>query len=135
VALAIYARRDVWGLTGDWSRNLNDLHDQDDPGYVAARLVERGARLRDVAAAMNIPMALRSIKPGVAHLADRLLCQNPELLTFMPSTTPKQRIWLRLVTWAFKEIDPEFGTWVAQHVAKNTRAQPKHSRTGHHRRE
>src|SRR5262245_35786625 len=34
----------------------------------ASALVERGARLRDVAAVMGIPMALRRIKPGAAHL-------------------------------------------------------------------
>ena len=33
----------------------------------AVHLVDRGARLRDVAGVMNIPMALRHIKPGVAH--------------------------------------------------------------------
>src|SRR6476646_5399588 len=39
--------------------------------------------VRDVAAVMNIPMALRHIKPGVAHLASSVIC-TPGLLHFMP---------------------------------------------------
>ena len=46
----------------------------------AIKLVLAGARLRDVAGAMGIPMALRHIKPGVAHLAAEILCHHPELL-------------------------------------------------------
>ena len=45
----------------------------------AAHLVDRGARLRDIAAVMNIPMTLRHIKPSVAHLATEVLCQHPEI--------------------------------------------------------
>jgi PcfJ-like protein len=84
----------------------------------AARLVERGARLRDVADVMNIPMALRHIKPGAAHLAGDLLCRHPELLTYMPATTAKQHIWLKAVRWAFNTNDPEFAAWAAKHAAE-----------------
>jgi hypothetical protein len=82
----------------------------------AAHLVDRGARLRDVAAVMNIPMAPRRVKPGVAHLAPAF-CQHPELLNFMPDTTPGQRIWLRVVHWALVQ-NSDFGAWTARHVSE-----------------
>jgi hypothetical protein len=79
---------------------------------VARARVERGARLRDVAAAMNIPMALRCISPGAAHLVPPLFCQHPSLLRFMPTTLPRARDWLKLVHWAsHKGID--FAAWAA----------------------
>jgi hypothetical protein len=65
---------------------------------------------------MNIPMALRHIKPGVAHLATDVFCQHPEILDFLPATTHKQRIWLAVVNWAFKRVNPDFGRWVARRV-------------------
>jgi hypothetical protein len=82
----------------------------------AVHLVDRGARLRDVAGVMNIPMALRHIKPGVAHLANKVFCQHPDLLAFIPATTPRQHIWLPLVHWACTIGDADFGAWAARHV-------------------
>jgi hypothetical protein len=79
-------------------------------------LVDRGARLRDVAGVMNIPMALRHIKPGVAHFAHEVFCQHPDLLVFIPATTPRQHIWLPLVCWACTIGDADFGAWAARHV-------------------
>ena len=54
---------------------------------------------------MNIPMALRRIKPGVAHLATNVFLRHPELLNSLPATTPKQRIWLLAVNWAFNKVN------------------------------
>jgi hypothetical protein len=82
----------------------------------AVHLVDRGARLRDVAGVMNIPMALRHIKPGVAHFAREVFCQHPDLLAFIPATTPRQHIWLPLVCWACTIGDADFGAWAARHV-------------------
>ena len=82
----------------------------------AAHLIDCGARLRDVAAVMNIPMALRHIKPGVAHLATDVFCEHPEFLNFLPATTYKQRIWLLAVNWASNKVNPDFGRWAARHV-------------------
>jgi hypothetical protein len=84
----------------------------------AARLVECGARLRNVAAAMGVPMALRHIKPGVAHLASEVLCRHPELLRAMPDTMPDSRIWLRVVPWAHHRVGAEFAEWTARHASK-----------------
>jgi hypothetical protein len=81
----------------------------------AAELVERGARLREVAAVMGIPMALRRIKPGAAHWATDTLFQHPQLLDFMPETLPRSRIWLWAVYWAHK-LDAGFGEWAAREV-------------------
>ena len=82
----------------------------------AANLVERGARLRDVAAALDIPMALRCIKPGVAHLVSDAVCQHPDLLHYMPEALPRSRIWLRMVYWAHREVGADYAEWVARNV-------------------
>ena len=102
LALAIYS--DPWRLTLADRKKL------------AADLVERGARLRDVAAAMSIPMALRCIKPGAAHLFFGVFCQHPELLRAMPGTLPRSRIWLRLVDWAHDKAGADFAKWAARTV-------------------
>jgi PcfJ-like protein len=65
---------------------------------------------------MNIPMALRHIKPGVAHLVTNVFCQHPDFLNFLPATTPKQHIWLPVVNWAFHKVNADFARWAAKHV-------------------
>jgi hypothetical protein len=82
----------------------------------AIKLVVAGARLRDVAGVMGIPMALRRIRPGVAHLATEVLCRHPELLRAMPDTVPSSRIWLRVVPWAQNRVSAEFAEWAARQV-------------------
>jgi hypothetical protein len=61
----------------------------------ARDLVERGARLREVAAAIELPMQLRRIKPGAIHLANDsdecVLLKRPKLITHMPSSLPAMR--------------------------------------------
>ena len=39
-------------------------------------------------------MALRRVKPGVAHLVTPFLVQHPDLLQWMPNETPAARIWV-----------------------------------------
>jgi hypothetical protein len=90
LAVAIYSDHFQFSLTAD----SNNWHDRKS---TAAHLVDRGARLREVAAVMNIPMTLRHIKPGVAHLAADVFFQHPEFLNFLPDTTMRQRIWLPVV--------------------------------------
>jgi hypothetical protein len=67
-----------------WLRNI-DFRKWETGRSAAADLVERGARLRDVAAAMGVPMALRHIRPGVAHLATRFFVDT--LNCFAPCRT------------------------------------------------
>jgi hypothetical protein len=98
-----------------WSSQAAELANR---RSVAANLVDCGARLRDIAAVMNIPMALRHIKPGVAHLATNVFLRHPELLNSLPATTPKQRIWLLAVNWAFNKVSEDFGVWMARHVTE-----------------
>lgn len=81
----------------------------------AACLVDRGARLRDVAGAIGIPMALRCIKPGAVHLV-REFCERPELICSMPDTTQLQRLWLRTVDWVIKNTEDDFVAWVARRI-------------------
>ena len=82
----------------------------------AVDLVERGARLRDVAAVRHVPMALRRIKPGAAHLPSNVLRQRPELFHFMPAALPRSRSWLRLVNWAHRKGGTDFARWIARHL-------------------
>jgi hypothetical protein len=118
LAVAIYS--DHWRLrpTADfnnWDAQRIEIADRKS---TAAHLLDRGARLREVAAVMNIPMTLRYIKPGVAHLATDVFSQHPEFLNFLPDTTKRQRTWLLLVNWAFHKVDADFGVWTARHVSE-----------------
>jgi hypothetical protein len=111
LAMAIYSDH--------WRHNRDALRIEiADRKSTAAHLVDRGARLRDVAAAMNIPMALRHIKPGTAHLATDVFRQHPKILNFLPDTTWRQRIWLLSVNWVFRRVDADFGAWTARHVSE-----------------
>jgi PcfJ-like protein len=121
LAMAVYS--DHWHLspclsvaTFDWAAANRIFTDLADRKSAAAHLVDCGARLRDVAAVMNIPMALWHIKPGAAHLATDVFYQHPEFLNFLSAMTHKQRIWLLAVNWAFNKVNPEFGRWAARHV-------------------
>jgi hypothetical protein len=119
LATAIYS--DQWRLlppAADFNNQDARRTELADRKSIAAHLVDRGARLRDVAAVMNIPMTLRHIKPGAAHLATDLFCQHPEFLNFLPDTTMRQRIWLPVVNWACARVDTDFGAWTARHVPK-----------------
>ena len=115
LAIAIYSdhysllRRDI--DFGKWETERTDMAAR---RSAAADLVDRGARLRDVAGVMDVPMALRHIKPGVAHLTSRILCEQPDLLPFIPETVPSARIWLRDVP-AHNRVSAEFAEWAARH--------------------
>ena len=118
LAVAIYS--DHWRLhrTADfnnWDAQRIEIADRKS---TAAHLVDRGARLREVAAVMNIPMTLRYIKPGMARLVTDVFCRHPEFLNFLPDTTERQRIWLLVVNWALCKVDADFGVWTARHVPK-----------------
>lgn len=99
-----------------YGSNLYHPKDVSERKSNAAHLVDRGGRLRDVAAMLNVPMELRRIRPGVAHTMVRDLYEHPELLRLIPDTTARQRIWLRVVDWAIGRVDAEFGAWAARHV-------------------
>jgi hypothetical protein len=121
LAAVLYAdhsprRTSSGGARIDFNKWESERADEDARRKCATDLVERGARLRDVAGAMGIPMALRRIRPGVAHLWVTDLYRHPELLDFIPSTTPRQRIWLPVVAWAIHKGGAEFGEWAARHV-------------------
>jgi PcfJ-like protein len=84
----------------------------------AAKLVECGARLRDVAAALEIPLALRHVPPGAAHLVGSVVLRHPDLIQWMPRQTPAAKIWLKLVDFAHNRGGHDFGRWIARHVSE-----------------
>jgi len=87
----------------------------------ALQLVNSGAPLRRVAEAVGVPMALRKVKPGAAHLALKLvefLAQQPNLVhAYMPLPLPRMRRWLRVVGFAAR-VSPEFGQFAAKNFCK-----------------
>jgi hypothetical protein len=92
----------------------------------ATDLVERGARLRDVAAVMQIPMALRRVKPGAAHLVVNLPYWvdpewiNPQwIISHMPDSLPRMRVWLYAVSRAhYLGGGSDFAEWTARHASQ-----------------
>jgi PcfJ-like protein len=87
-----------------------------DKRFDAIRLVERGARLRDVAALMDMSMAWRRVKPGAAHLAPRGI--DAQLLAYMPDSLPRMKLWLLAVAWAGVNYGADFAKWVARNAAR-----------------
>jgi hypothetical protein len=88
-------------------------------------LIERGAKLRDVAALWELPMRLRRITPGAAHLVSDVLVKRPELLDYMPLPLPQMRQWLRDIYEASHAYGQEptqqhsdYAAWVARNWAK-----------------
>jgi PcfJ-like protein len=92
---------------------IDICHSPDDERIQEAlRLVERGAPLRDVAAVMQLPMTLRHIQPGAAHLAR--LCHGAHI-SYMPNSLLCQRTRLRVVGHAYDAV-PIFAGWIARHA-------------------
>jgi hypothetical protein len=86
---------------------------------VAAGLVERGASLRKIADLMDVPMALRRVKPGAADaalfavgshvLADELIHAH------MPESLPQMKAWLGATAIASR-TGSDFVEWTAKHA-------------------
>jgi hypothetical protein len=114
LALAVYAKTAAhWLYKVDFS--IDDVDDVWAKEKAAADMVERGVRLRDIAGVMQIPMALRRVKPGAAHLVGPY--HNAEwVISCMPRSLPHVRTWLRAVRDAHLRGGFEFADWAAKHV-------------------
>jgi len=63
----------------------------------------------------TIPMALRRVKPGAAHLA--FACYNPEwIVSLMPDSLPRMRVWLLALYNAYRMAGSDFAEWTARHA-------------------
>jgi PcfJ-like protein len=83
----------------------------------AIKMVERGVRLNQIAAFMDILMWGRRLKPAEAHLFGRM--PGGDLHWYLPDKTWEQRIWLRaFMSLQSKSVDPEFAYWLARNVLK-----------------
>jgi hypothetical protein len=80
----------------------------------AIQMIERGAKLRDIAQLCGLPLRLRRIKPGAVHYVLDGLINQPKLLDYMPQSLPKMRQWMRHVTNATHRYVPDYTTWVAR---------------------
>ena len=77
-------------------------------------MVERGARLNQIASFMDIPMWARKLKPAVAHW----FCYVPDdLHCYLPEKTWEQRLWLRAFMSRGAD-NPDFAYWIARNVLK-----------------
>jgi len=90
----------------------------------AIEMVERSARLRDIAAIWDLPMVLRRINPAAvntllswhAPLLD-LFRRQPDLLDHMPEPLPRQRRWLYAIRHARAHAGDDFAVWAARNWA------------------
>ena len=115
-ALTIYAG---WPPSTDWFEwDEFEARQRAQQQEDAAKLVECGARLRDVAAALGIPLALWHIPPGAAHLVNSVVLRHADLIQWMPRQTPAAKIWLMLVNFAHNRGGDDFGRWIARHISE-----------------
>jgi hypothetical protein len=83
----------------------------------ARALVKKGAELKRVAAAADIPMHYRKFKPGTVDIVNGVLLDKPHLVhAFLPDTLPKMRRWVNAVQYAERELSGPFTEWVARHA-------------------
>jgi hypothetical protein len=80
----------------------------------AVKMVDRGARLNEIASFMDIPMWTRNLKPAVAHWFGHV---PKDLHCYLPEKTWEQRLWLRAFMSRGAE-DPDFTYWIARNVLK-----------------
>jgi hypothetical protein len=80
----------------------------------AKRLAARGVVLRRVAAAMNVPMSLRGLKPAVTHLSSYL---REGFERYLPDTTRGQQLFFRpFISKYYQTNDPAFALWIARNI-------------------
>jgi PcfJ-like protein len=80
----------------------------------AVKMVERGARLNQIASFMDIPMWARKLKPAVADW----FCYVPDdLHCYLPEKTWEQRLWLRAIKSRGAD-NPELAYWIGRNVLK-----------------
>jgi PcfJ-like protein len=80
----------------------------------AVKMVERGARLNQIASFMDIPMWTRKLKPAEAHWFDYV---PDDLHCYLPEKTWEQRLWLRAFMSRGAD-NPDFAYWIARNVLK-----------------
>jgi hypothetical protein len=100
LGIVIYCPLDCW-----WDRAPD-----------AVKMVERGARLNQVASFMDIPMWARKLKPAVAHWFCNVHVPD-DLHCYVPERTWEQRLWLRALQ-SRRSDNPDFAYWIARNVLK-----------------
>jgi hypothetical protein len=86
----------------------------------AMRLVEGGARLRNIAGLMGVPMAFRRVKPSAAHLALAVAdaFEDPRRIdAHMPESLREMKLWLRCINLAHS-AGPDLVHWTARHATE-----------------
>ena len=115
---------DIFPILAAWVYHLR----QNSPSAKEAlNLFKRGAKLRYIAEAAQVPMEFRIFKPMVTRWVIRadsgeFLRRHPYLVAHhCPQTAPRQRAWLQAISQAIVNpntetvSDEDFAIWVASH--------------------
>ncbi len=90
---------------------------EDDIGNSARHLVGRGAKLRDIAKAANVPMCFKRVAPKATSKLKglfELLSRYPEVVSHhCPEQERRQCSWLSVIAKANESGDEDFAIWVA----------------------
>lgn len=95
----------------------------------AARLVREGAKLKDVAQALNLPLWLRRLPPSafigkIGPLPDSESFAR-RIATRLPSGRTDPSFWLASLTFASTAADEDFALWLADQSICSDGAQPE----------
>ena len=93
--------------------------EQDDAANSARYLVRRGAKLRDLADAVGVPMCFKRFVPKATFRVPELsefLCRHPDVVSHhCPEQAQRQRSWLSIVAKAYESGNEDFAVWTAIH--------------------
>jgi len=92
---------------------------EDNVGNAARQLVQRGAKQRDIAEAVNVPMCFKRFVPRsterLMDLAD-LLSRHPDVVSHhCPEKEKKQFTWLSFIAKAYESGNEDFAIWAGIH--------------------
>lgn len=87
-------------------------------------MVREGAKLREIACAVNIPMSFRRFHPAnlknLFSKAKNILSKHPELIdSHSPAKVPKVKAWLEAISIAYEKTgNIDFAKWTARNAMK-----------------
>ena len=92
---------------------------EDDVANSARYLVRRGAKLRDLAEAVGVPMCFKRFVPKATFRVPELsemLCRYPDVVSHhCPEQAQRQRSWLSIVAKAYESGNEDFAVWAGIH--------------------
>lgn len=119
-----------WQLVESFPWLAVRIFTEEDDSNTARYLVKRGAKMRDIADAVGMPMCLKRFVPQAtfraAELSD-LLCRHPDVVSHhCPEQLQRQRSWLSIIAKAYESGDEDFAVWAAIHWESISREDSVH---------